>query len=331
MGTMSTGARAGPMAGAAAASGAMHGEGAARAERVAVIVVHGIADQQRGHAAQAVALQLASQTNAEVLRCDVPIGVPPLEPAVGYDQWAPQGLWQRIRESWRQSLRSDFLDCPPDVQAPMAPAEEDEAEGEALRNSAGRASDDAPDAGAVDNGVRFTDYLLAKAHAARGDTPASVTPFNMPCFELRAHGAGEHDGRASTTEVFEVHWADLSRLSGGAARIVTELFTMLFHFSKLGADTVAVADATMPPNALLSWLSGFHRWAHWLFSRGIALLFLQLVVRALLLVPAAQLAGHERGIGVSAAVLVGAALGAWRVFRGHNWRVAAVWGLGGGV
>ena len=80
------------------------------ADRVAVIAVHGIADQKRGDTGEAVALQLAAASGGRSVAQELPLTVPPLDPAVPYRRWRPEGWGGRGRKSLRQSWRSDFLD-----------------------------------------------------------------------------------------------------------------------------------------------------------------------------------------------------------------------------
>ncbi|MEO8155422.1 MAG: hypothetical protein ABI605_20330 [Rhizobacter sp.] len=270
-------------------------------ERVAVIVVHGIADQVRGVTSADVAVQLAAGTQGQVTRGDIPLTITPLEPAVPFERWNPKGWIERIGKSLSQSLRSDFLDQHLGGEAGGAPR----------RNSAARGAD----ATGVDHGVRFTDYLLAKAASVRR-SETTPTHYEMPC------------NRVSTatreTDVFEMYWADLSRLSGSATRILTELFTLLFHLSKLGADTISLADVALPPSGVLRWLARCHRWANWVFSRLLALLFLQLLMGVLVLVPASLIIGHERSASMGGAVVAGLVAAVACVYL---WRRAWVWGF----
>jgi hypothetical protein len=275
-------------------------------ERVAVIVVHGIADQVRGGTGADVAVQLAAGSEALVTRSDIPIEVTPLNPAVPFERWIPEGWLERAAKSLRQSLRSDFLD-------PQLGARPSTAEPAPKRNSA------APGAAEVDHGVRFTDYLLAKAASVRR---SETTPqhYEMPCHRVStAH---------RQADVFEMHWADLSRLGGSATRILTELFTLLFHLAKLGTDTLSLAEVALAPSWALRWLASAHRWANWVFSRVLALLFLQLLACVLLLVPAALIVGRERSASLTGAVMAGVAVGVAVVYL---LRRPWVWGFWSGV
>lgn len=280
-----------------------------RPERVAVIVVHGIADQVRGVTGADVAAQLAAGHHAPVIRSDTPIEVSALAPAVPFQRWNPSGWMERSAKSLRQSLRSDFLDA----QIGERPVPTQSAEADTpLPSSAASGS-------GVDHGVRFTDYLLAKAASVRR---GEITPqhYDMPCHRVST--------AQRQTDVFEMHWADLSRLSGSVTRILTELFTLLFHLSKLGSDTISLADVALGPSGVMRWLARTHRWANWVFSRVLALLFLQLLMCALFLIPAALVVGRERSFSLGGAVLAGLALAVGCVYL---LRRPWVWGFWVGV
>lgn len=286
-------------------------------ETVAVVVVHGIADQVRGATAEAVATQLALGTGQSVQRADVPIGVQCLDPAVAFERWKAPTWWESLRKSWRQSLRSDFLD--PQLGAKPAPrpaAEGDAPPPAALRNSA--AHRDAAGERSIDLGVRFTDYLLAKAQSHRDEAPPPA-PFEMPRVRL--------ESATRRVDVFEMYWADLSRL-GGITRIATELFTLLFHLCELGAETLAVALTAAGPRKVFTALDRCHRWASWVFTRALALMFLQLVVGFLWLVPFAAMDGHGRDACMAMAGVAGLVAAGVVVYRaGAGWMLGFWVGL----
>jgi hypothetical protein len=283
-----------------------------RPERVAVVVVHGIADQRRGETGADVAMQLAAAWQGEVTRGDTPLTVTPLDPAVPFERWNPKGWIERSAKSLRQSLRSDFLDAR--LGERPAPAGEAKATSEApLRSSAAA---HLADGGEVDHGVRFTDYLLAKAASVRPPAPPPRR-YELPWQHVKAAGR--------EAQVYEMYWADLSRLGGSATRILAELFTLLFHLSKLGADTVSLADVASAPRTVLRLMARLHRWANWVFSRVLALLFLQLLVCAFVLVPAALVMGHARNAGLLGALLAGAALAVACVYLWRRGWVTGFW------
>ncbi len=268
----------------------------AGADRVAVIAVHGIADQKRGDTGEAVALQLAAASGGRSLAQELPLDVPPLDPAVPYRRWRPEGWGGRGSKSLRQSWRSDFLD---EAIGGMDT-------GEAQRNCA------VPGQASADTGVRFTDYLLAKAQGARRRHAAEPTTVSVHAVEAPTLRA----------DVFEMHWADLSRLPGSVTSIVAELFTLLFHLSRLGVDALSLAER-LAGRGELTWLGRVQRGADWLYSRVLALLALQLVMGTLILTPALLFAAHASGTRVAATAIVAVGVSAALVWLKHwRWRAA---------
>lgn len=232
-------------------------DASASREHVAVIVVHGVADQPPGETAGAVSRQLACLSGACVTAHECTIEVRPIDAAVPYPEVDDDSRLGRTRKALAQSLRSDFLAQPP--RAPEPPARK---------------------VTALDPGARFTDYLFWKARYGTSDPspPAQPYPHQAAYFEVR--------GRAVPIDVFEMYWADLSRLSGAAPRILTELFTLLFNLSRLGAQTVALAAALDRGNRALRWLDKAQRAADWLYSRIFAIVVLQLLVCAVMVLAA---------------------------------------------
>lgn len=213
----------------------------------AIIVVHGVADQRPGETAGAVSRQVASIVGGLAREVDWPVNVLPVSPARAYPG-QPDPDWRTwIRKSLAQSRRSDFL----------AHARDGEDK--------------------LDLGARFTDYLFWKARTGTSDPRqrSEAAPHVARGFEIR-------DGRRPV-DVFEMYWADLSRLSGSTPRVLSELFTLLFNLSRLGAGTVALAGEVHPGNRPIGHLAGAQRVAHWLFSRILAVIFLQLTLCILLI------------------------------------------------
>lgn len=269
--------------------------------RVAVIAVHGVADQRLGETGAAVASQLAAAGGAQVQVAMLPLPVPALDPAVSYQRWSPPGLGGRILKSLRQSWRSDFLDGAIGG-TPTAGRQ---------RNSA------IAEAPAADTGVRFTDYLLAKAQRARQPGPAE--PALVPVHAV--------DGPGLQADVFEMYWADLSRLPGSLTRIVAELFTLLFHLSRLGVEALSLAERLHGGTALRT-VAALQRCADWFYLRLLAPLALQLLLCALLLAPAQAVHEHRAGAQALASALVAVGAAVWVVYRWHGpWRLALPSGL----
>ena len=272
--------------------------------RVAVIAVHGVADQQPGETARAVVELLVSSSPdgtcyTSSATQDLTLRVPPLAPQadamprVEHDsQPTPSGEDRSLKKSFEQSLRSDFHRhdwaaaapareaAPHDAGAPVGPA------------------DIGVPAAELDRGIAVTNYLLAK-HQRNGASPET---YDTTCVSLERHCVSpdklckEVDTTTAHVDVYEMYWADLSRLSGSMPRIVSELFTLVFRLSKLGRGTVdemwsqlaRVRDPAAPRARAYAGAWNVVAWLQigldWLFVNGLALLFTQLALLGVLLV-----------------------------------------------
>ena len=266
--------------------------------RVAVIAVHGVADQQPGETARAVVDLLVSSAPDGTCYTsssteDLTLRVPPLQPQAHAQPHAahaspatPRGEDRPLMKSLQQSTRSDFQ-----TQQWAAPAPA------AAHHANAPAAIAAPPAG-EDRGIALTNYLLSK-HVRNGASPET---YETTCIALDRHDVGpdrlegDADDTTARVDVYEMYWADLSRLSGSMPRIVSELFTLVFRLSKLGRETVdemwgqlarsrdpKARDAGVFRRAwtTVAWLQiGLD----WLFVNGLALLFTQLALLGILLV-----------------------------------------------
>jgi hypothetical protein len=282
----------------------------AKRRRVAVIAVHGVADQKLGDTCQALAELLIAQTpNGFVYEPGVPqheiLQVKLVEPVQRANP-TPDGL----RKTFWQAAGSDFL-----------------REGKTAR---GKKRALAPQGAPLSKGADYTDYMLAKAKPEKlpagtlakiGLATTSAETYAAPRIAMTRR---KTDPRLDTTavtadqvDIHEMYWADLSRLSGSVPRILTELFTLLFRLSSLGRDTVqfqAAAEAYRKDRvwSVLAWLQAVLDVA---YSRVLALLFLQLVMIALILVPFGLLLSHAIPLHHAASAISGTAAGLWYFYR----------------
>jgi hypothetical protein len=266
--------------------------------RVAVIAVHGVADQNPGETARAVADLLvssapegtcyaATDTEELILRVaplapraasgDADAGLAPTRPS-------PQQDKRTLLKALVQSARSDFQRTAWTAPETVAQARQ--------------AAPAAPPA-AQDRGIAVTNYLLTKFkdNGARPETYATTR------LGLRRHGPADSQ---TVVDVYEMYWADLSRLSGSMPRIVSEAFTMMFRLSKLGRETVdemwgqlrRVRDPDRPAKDEhpLAWnvLGTLQIALDWLYVNGLALLFAQLGLLAIVLTCLGYLPGNEK-------------------------------------
>lgn len=269
--------------------------------RTAVVVVHGVADHQPGETARAVVELLVSSAPEGTSYTsssteDLTLRVTPLPPqpdavpqVAQVTPATPQGEDRSLMKSFVQSTRSDFQRqswaAPKRVRTPPAPAQT------AAEHHAVKPADIAAPPTEMDRGIAVTNYLLAK-HIRNGASPET---YDTTCIRLRRRDAGPDDlagddDTAMRVDVFEMYWADLSRLSGSMPRIVSELFTLVFRLSKLGRETVdemwGQLSRARAPDARWrrlyegSWnvVAVLQITLDWLFVNGLALLFTQLAL-----------------------------------------------------
>jgi len=297
--------------------------------RVAVIAVHGVADQQPGETARAVVDLLVSSAPDGTCYTssateDLTLRVPPLQPQAHAQPRAahaapatPRGEDRPLMKSFQQSTRSDFQ-----TQQWAAPAP-------AARHAAAPAGIAAPPTG-EDRGIALTNYLLSK-HVRNGASPET---YETTCITLDRHDVGpdrlegDADDTTARVDVHEMYWADLSRLSGSMPRIVSELFTLVFRLSKLGRETVdemwGQLARSRDPKArgagayrrawtTVAWLQiGLD----WLFVNGLALLFTQLALLGILLVCLGFTSGVAPDVAANPAAAAAAAVRELWLHRG---------------
>ncbi|RYF37328.1 MAG: hypothetical protein EOO25_19430, partial [Comamonadaceae bacterium] len=279
------------------------GDGSTPAERVAVIAIHGVADQKPGTTAREVASLLINAGHLEARytegSCDsFIVPVPPLASKVSaHRRPVPAGM-PPVVKALRQSARSDFQreqwTAAPPTGGETAPAP-------------------ARQLAEADAGIAFTDYLLFKAE--RNGTVNEA----YEATRIRMTRAPRDGAPGRQVDVHEMYWADLSRLSGALPRIVTEIFTMVFRLSRLGRDTVDQAARAARQRHAGDPAPGKDVWRglvavqialDWAFSALLANLFTQLLVVGLLIAATGFAISRE---GPVRAVLACAlpALGAW--------------------
>lgn len=265
----------------------------AETRRVAVIAIHGVADQPPGDTAQKLAHLLAASSHVagnsggrygDGVRDSVVLGVPLLRPAEKLPevQDSPDqdnallattvgtlldSAASTVRKPW-WSTKSDFQD--EGLQAfQQSPGDT------ANKLASALIADKSASTVKADLGTEFSNYLLRKA--TDNNSPDAAYEATRIRMQRTASGNTEQ------VDVHEMYWADLSRLSGSVPRIIDELFTLLFRFSRLGRDaidqTVLDAEFRKLPTA--------QRWASfaklqaaldWTFTMLLSQLFLQVFV-----------------------------------------------------
>ena len=178
-------------------------------DRVAVVVVHGIADQRAGQTVRDLARLLCHGGAGEPryvqgeLR-EVLVPVAKLEPGGAAGDVAP-GL-----------AGGDGREADPSRRRPGAPSGFYQ-----VQKAAPAAT------GAGDLGLALNDYLLARL-----ELPERDALYESTCISLRRRVNDR------PVDLFELYWADLSRLGEGGIRALSALYQLFFHLGTLAADIV---------------------------------------------------------------------------------------------
>lgn len=306
--------------------------------RVAVIVVHGVADQKSGDTSRAVvdllvssesvgAAYTATATDSFTLKVNPLL---PHQSKVRVNVATPTSETRPWGKALAQSYRSDFQRADWGMPTTTIKAAANSAPPPGKEGPMGADAWPKPDDG--DRGLAATNYLLTK-YLQNGAVPEAYDSSRIELSRTAAAGPGQVD-------VYEMYWADLSRLSGAIPRIVTELFTMVFRLSKLGRETIDearrhVRNVAGKTPASWRWLAALQATLDWAFVNGLALLFAQLGMLALVIVPLGVLAPHQKVLRIvlGLGALVFGLL--WLAYRRRDakslWIAPALLGLAGAV
>ena len=183
--------------------------------RVAVIAVHGVADQQPGETTTAIANLLSNIDDGD-------------RPAYG-------------------PFESES------VRLPVRAIQFEDRETHKHQNWATRAADcregrvqPAARTGVVDAGLEFMSSLLA-GYEPSGPEETYETAI------LRGYRFAGTSGEARNIDVYEMYWADLSRLKLTWLRIFSEFYQLLFHLGSLGVHAVRAGQASEPGVGKKKW------------------------------------------------------------------------------
>jgi hypothetical protein len=253
-------------------------------DRVAVVAVHGIADQRPGQTVREIVRLLChggdgAPRYVQGEMHDVLVPVEKLEPgpAVEAGQPAPSVPTKKDDNRTRPGAPSGFFAS----QQFTTPA---------LANATPAATSSEPEA--KDLGLAMNDYLLDRLQLAEGDTLYEST---------RASLRRRDDGRP--VDVYEMYWADLSRLGEGGLRALTSLYQLFFHLNTLGAGIVDQVSLSVRGGIRWHLLQRMHAWMAWLMKVPMALL--QLCMLILVLFGAVGLAATPDAQGQLLAALFG--------------------------
>ena len=266
------------------------------ADRVAVIVVHGIADQRPGLTVREVVRLLchggdgAPRFVQGEIR-DVLVPVAKLEPGV-----APV-----LAKTTPQNADGDAQKSDPARQRPGTPSGFFQEQKAASVEAATPRKLESKKAESKDLGIALNDYLLGRLTLSEGDALYEGTRVSL---RRRA------ENRA--VDVYEMYWADLSRLGTGGLRTLSSLYQLFFHLSTLAADVVDQISLTTGGGVAWRILQSLHAWLAWLMKAPVAMvqlsMLLLVVFGAAAFVPAqqqGQLLAALFGVGAIALAALG--------------------------
>ncbi len=175
-----------------------------------------------------------------------------------------------------------------------------------------------------DLGLQLTDHLLSRYRPAERDGLYESTRISL---QRQADG--------TQVDLYELYWADFSRLQPGGIRALSASYQLFFHFGTLARDIVDQVALATGRGGALGLLQRLHAWSAWLLKGPAALL--QLAMLLLVVFGAAALVPPEQhrfllglGGGVAAVVLLVATLLAAQraVGAAARLRAALPWVLG---
>jgi hypothetical protein len=220
---------------------------------VAVVVVHGIADQRAGQTVRELARLLCHGGAGEPRYVqgemhEVLVPVARLEPGVASptETRAPVGGRKAETSRRRPGTPSGFY--------------------QTQRSTPAHAVDPA----APDLGLALNDYLLGRL-----ELPESEALYESTRVSLRRRANDR------PVDLYEVYWADLSRLGEGGLRTLSASYQLFFHLSTLAADVVDQVALSVRGGMAWRLLQRLHAWLAWLMKGPAAVVQLSM----LLLIP----------------------------------------------
>ena len=223
---------------------------------VAVVAVHGVADQQPRDSARAITDLLlglgeeAAYTPAHegVVRVPTrPVRIAAPDPPMPAPRSRIGGFFDTLFDD-----RSRYVRCLADRTGGALPR---------------------PDETADDETHAAPDYWFMREQLV--DYRASGAPYETVRLETQRLGV---DGRpAADVHVYELYWADLSRVAHGGLRVLGEFYQLLFHASSLGRITLDYAAIEHDYRGVWRWLNGTYKWAARLLTVVIPVLSLVLL------------------------------------------------------
>src|SRR5262245_31736765 len=245
---------------------------------VAVVVVHGIADQRAGQTVREVARLLCHggageprYVQGEIHEVLVPVAR--LEPGGATSPAAAPGGDGNAAETARRRPGTPSGFYQTQKSAPVG----------------ARADPDRRDLG-----LALNDYLLGRLAL-----PEDEALYESTRVSLRRRVNDR------PVDIFELYWADLSRLGAGGLRALSALYQLFFHLGTLAADIVDQVSLSVAGGRAWRLLQRMHAWLAWLMKGPAALVQLSMLL-LLLFGAAAVVSPDQQGRVLAALAAVGA-------------------------
>jgi hypothetical protein len=207
-----------------------------RAKKIAVIAVHGISDQKPFASARAIAELLFNKNpstssyapfSERLIRIKVepvkPSATVKIEPLTGWNSWVVRFL-DKFLAKWSEPIYDWWRSA--DERGPYM-----------KRLLTGKPE-------SPNDPLAKPDYLFMRDQIEVFETP-KPSNYDTICLEGQCTFTEPQAGTTSQVQVhiYEMHWADLSRLGSGFIRIFGEFYQLLFHLGSLGRQSVDLMRA----------------------------------------------------------------------------------------
>ena len=261
------------------------------ADHVAIVVVHGIADQRPGQTVREIVRLLChgGEGAPRYAQGEMHVVLVPVEKLVPGGGTQEAGAQERSGAQKPETSR----------QKPGTPSGFFQTQQPAAATTAAGAEK------SPDLGIALNDYLLGRLELSESEALYESTRVSL---RRRA------DDRP--VDVYELYWADLSRLGAGGLRALSALYQLFFHLSTLAADVIDQIALSTGGGRAWRLLQRLHAWLAWLMKAPAALVQLTMLLMVLFgataFVPTEQQGQVFTALfGVGAIVLGGVGALAW--------------------
>ena len=194
--------------------------------RVAVIAVHGVADQQPGDSAEAIAALLLSRTDGEA------------QSKMCYEPFQSRTIYVPLAPARAGGVASDFFIAAREMAGKGSDEEELRAE-DATKpglnaRMARKFSFQESQTGYRETLKQGADAGLAYMRSLLGSYQGQKGRQSYKTLRLEGKRCDSGGTVGPSVDVYELYWADLSQLGTGPLRVLSSLYQLVLHVSELG-------------------------------------------------------------------------------------------------